>query len=507
MRSELPPPEMATETDPTQKLPLRTRAVRAGGWLALLRAASRFISAVRLIVLAALLRPEDFGLLGVALLAISLVETFSQLGLGEALIQKQESSKELFDTAWVIQVCRGVLLFLLLLTAAPLIGSFFKAPEATSIVRLVSFSLLIRGFTNIGVLHLRRELNYRRLFFYSIAGTVTDFLVSVTLAILLRSVWALVLGMLAGICVSCVLSFLVHPYRPQLRFDPATARQLVRFGQWVFGSSVLVFLLREGDDLFVGKVLGTTALGFYQVAYRISNLPATQITHVVSKIAFPSYSKLQDKPDKLGAAYIHVLTLVSLVSAPLAAGIFYLAPSFVSLVMGAKWEDAIPLIQLLAIFGFIRSIGANAGPLFLSVGRPDLNTKLQLGKVLLMAVTIYPLTMAYGMFGTALTVTLNAVAAKPVTDYLVAKNTRRSVWEIVEPQLWPILAACIMVSVIWSADLYVFRMEGVLQLVVRMVSGALIYSAAMYGFDRGLKLRTLETLRNTLKELRWSQRH
>jgi O-antigen/teichoic acid export membrane protein len=117
--------------------------------------------------------------------------------------------------------------------------------------------------------------------------------VSITLAFTLRNVWALVWGGLAASFVRLFMSYLIHPYRPRLSLARKELQELFGFGKWLLGSGVLVFLVTQGDDLFVGKVLGPAALGLYQMAYLISNLPATEISRTMAQVAFPAYSKLQ----------------------------------------------------------------------------------------------------------------------------------------------------------------------------------------------------------------------
>ncbi|GAI54637.1 unnamed protein product, partial [marine sediment metagenome] len=193
------------------------------------------------------------------------------------------------------------------------------------------------GFVNIGVLYFQKELEFNKQFIYRASGTLADFVVAVAAVLILKSVWALVFGLLAGNFVRLIVSYLVHPYRPHFKLDLAKTKELFGFGKWILGSSILVFLITQGDDIFVGKLLGITFLGFYQMAYRISNAPATEITHVISQVTFPAYSKLQDNLPGLREGYLKTLQLTAFISIPLAGGIFILAPEFTTIFLGDKW--------------------------------------------------------------------------------------------------------------------------------------------------------------------------
>jgi len=343
---------------------LSQKVVKGGFWVFLLRIVNRVFSLIRLIILARILSPNDFGLMGIALLTISILKTFSQTGFEEALIQKKEDIESYLNSAWTALILRGFILFVILYFIAPYAAVFFNSPEAKPIIRVIGFSILFQAFTNIGIIYFKKELEFNKEFIYQFSGTLADFIVAISAVLILRNVWALVLGSLAGSIVRCFMSYLIHPRRPCLSKDLGKVKELFGFGKWIMGSSILIFLIIEGDDIFVGKLLGATALGFYQLAYRISNMPATEITHVISQVTFPTYSKLQDNLPKLREVYLKVLQLIAFLSFPIAGLIFVLAPDFTKIFLGEKWMLMVPAMQILCIFGVTRSINALLGSFF-----------------------------------------------------------------------------------------------------------------------------------------------
>jgi O-antigen/teichoic acid export membrane protein len=396
-----------------QTASLAQRTVRGGLWIFSLRVVNKGLGIIRTIILARFLAPEDFGLFGVAMLALSTLEVFSQTGFQEALIQKKGSVASYLDTAWTISVIRGLLLFLILLLGAPFFAEFFNASEAVLIIRIIAISTLLTGFRNLGILFLTKELDFKKKSFFEFSATFVDLMVSIFLVIMLRNVWALVWGGLAGNLVRLIMSFIIHPSRPRFKFEKEKAAELIRYGRWLFGSGILIFLVTQGDDIFVGKILGVTALGYYQMAFLLSNLPATEITHVISQVTFPAYAKLQDNLPRLKSAYTEVMQVTLLVSFPIAGAIFTLGPDFIQIFLGSHWLPMVPALQVLVIAGFIRSTGSLTGPLFQAVGRPDLGTKLQIAKLILLLIVIYPLTIRWGILGTALAVVINGIIVNP----------------------------------------------------------------------------------------------
>jgi len=389
---------------------LSQRVAKGGFWVFFLRIVNRGVSLIRLIILARILSPSDFGLMGIALLTMSTLETFSQTGFQQALIQKKEDIKSYLDASWTALILRGFILFVILYFIAPYAAIFFDAPEAKPIIRVIGFSILFQAFTNIGVTYFKKELEFNKEFVYQFTGTLVDFIVAISAVFILRNVWALVLGLLAGNAVRCFASYLIHPYRPHLSKDLGKAKELFGFGKWIMGSSIIIFLITQGDDIFVGKLLGVTALGFYQLAYRISNMPATEITHVISQVTFPAYSKLQDNIPKLREVYLKVLQFTAFLSFPIASLIFILAPDFTKIFLGEKWMPMVPALQIFCVLGVIRSIVATMGPIFYSTKKPKIGTQLSLMQLVIMVSLIYPLTMKWGIAGAALAVVLNNLA-------------------------------------------------------------------------------------------------
>jgi O-antigen/teichoic acid export membrane protein len=400
------------ETDSTQKaFRLTEKVVRGGVWVFALRITERCFGLVRTIVLARLLAPSDFGLLGVALLVMSALETFSQTGYSAALIQKKEDTRPYLDTAWTVQMVRGTILALVAFIIAPYVTLFFETDAAKPVLQVIALSVLINGFTNIGIVYFQKDLQFHKHFAYILSGTIADIVVTIPAALLLKNVWALVLGLLASSFVRTITSYLIHPYRPRLKFNMVHFRELFGFGRWVFVSTILMFFLTQGDSVFVGRLFSVTALGFYQMAYSISNMSATEISHVISQVTFPAYTKLQNDMSKLSQAYLKVLRVTAFLSFPAAGLIFALGPAFTKIFLGSKWMPMVPAMQALCVFGIVRSIGSTMGAVIFAVGKPKVQTKVFFIQLVILATIIYPMGIKWGILGVAWAITLPNIAA------------------------------------------------------------------------------------------------
>jgi lipopolysaccharide exporter len=427
----------------SQTEPLSVKVVRGGMWVFALRMINRGLGFIRTVILARLLAPEDFGLLGVAMLSISVLEAFSQTGFQTALIQKKDDVELYLDTAWSVSIIRGIVLFMVLFFSAPVAAVFFRSDQVTLIIRVIAISTLLSGFRNIGMVFFQKELRFNRIFLYELSATLVDLGVAITLAFILRSVWALVW---AGLCTSLVrliMSYVVQEYRPHFRFDNSVFLDLFGFSKWVVGSSILVFVITHGDDIFVGKMIGISALGLYQMAYSLSNLPATEITHVISQVTFPAYSKLQDNLVKLRDAYLKVLQITAFISIPTAIAIFTFSSEFTQIFLGQKWVPIVPIIGILVFAGLVRSLAATAGCVFYAIGKSSLDMILQMIRLLFLALAIYPLAMKYGIIGVSFAVFFSIFVANIGFSILVLRITRCNPILFLKTMLFPLVSGAL----------------------------------------------------------------
>jgi len=318
--------------------------------------------------------------------------------------------------------------------------------------------------------------------------------------LILKDVWALVIGQIAVGLVSLVVSYLIHPYRPSIHLDLKKSKELFGFGRWVFGSSILAFLLTQGDDIFVGKMLGITALGFYQMAYRISNMPATEITHVISQVTFPAYSKMQDDLPRLREAYLRVLQLTAFLSFPIAGLIFILGPDFTKIFLGEKWMPMVPAMQVLVFGGLVRSIAATSGYIFYAVGKPKIDTALQIVRLSVLAVLIYPFTIQLGILGTSIAVFLSIFISCIGFSFASIKITKCGVKKFAKMIILPLINVSIAVLLI--LELKTLMNIGIWGFVTLTCTGTLSYIIITYLLDKFFNYGVQLLIKESIQSLR-----
>lgn len=462
---------------------LSHRVVKSGMWVFAGRIVDRAFYFIRLIILARILLPQDFGVLGIAMLMILNLETFFRTGFSDALIQRKEITDEYLNSAWTTGIFRGIILFTIVYIAAPYVAAFFNSQQAGPVIQVLGFSFLLRAFTNIGVIYFQKELEFNKQFLYQFAGSLADFVVAVSAAYILKSVWALVFGILAGDFIRLVASYIIQSYKPKLVLDFKKAKELFVFGKWIWVSSIIMFILTQGDNAVVGRLLGAAMLGLYQMAYSISNMPATEYSHLIASVTFPAYSKVQDDIEKLRRAYLEVLKISAFIAVPLAGGIFVLGPDFTRIFLGEKWMPMVPAMQVLALYGMISSI-VFPGPLLMAIGRPDLRTKLQIVGLAIFSICIYPFTIWWGITGAAIAATTYVVIAGCVALFVIFNligSPYRAIFKILSP---PLLNSIFMVTIIFLLKTFMLDYVDLVRLILFACLGIAAYGSGAMLFDK-----------------------
>jgi len=468
------------------------RTVKSGIWVSATKMSLRLSQVLMLIVLARFLPPRAFGLIGIALLTLSAMRRFTEIGLDAALIQqKADNVDEYLDTTWSLEIGRGLLIFGVLFVSAPYIASFFDEPQAGIIIQVLSVSPLLRGLRNPAVVYFRKDLAFHKEFVYQASGGVSQLVVAVGYVLYSPTVWALVFASISRPAVQTVLSYWLHDYCPWPSPNLEAAKELVDYGKWITGASIVRFVYSQGDDAFVGWFLTASSLGFYQYAYRIADLPATELSGIVSQITFPAYSQLQENMEELRDALLQTTRLTAFVTFPIAFGIALVAPSFVRSIIGSEWVPMILTMQVLAMYGLMHSITRNFGAVWKSLDRPDLITKTGIVRIVCIAIFIWPATARWGFEGTAFVVTgVYLVPMLPLDVYLTSKVTETSSIAFYMEYLYPCIAAGTMFGVLWYARGLV-ELSPLVEFVLLVPSGAIVYvlvSALLeWQFDWGIE--------------------
>ncbi len=463
---------------------LSRKVTKGALWVTVSGICSRGLGIISSIILARLLLPSDYGLLAIATAIMSMMQGLTTTGFGSALIQKQKKPEDFLNTAWTFELVKYFILFVILFFLAPLFALFFKEPAAIAVLRVISFSLIFQGLTNIGIIYFRKKLDFKKQFIFNIVPQIIYIIVVIPLAFILRNVWALVWASMVRGLVVCVISYIMHPYRPHLDFNIIKAKKLFNFGKWILGSSIIVILRKQGITMFVGRFLGIPMLGFYDRSEAFSTALFQQLTEIIWQVGYPAYSQLQKVTVRLKRAYLLTLKLLTFFGLPMAGGLLILSWDFTHLFLTDKWIAIVPVIQVLCLSAMIGFITTPAGIMFQAVGRPSIGTKIATAGVVILAITIYPLSLKWGITGTAVSILISTLITLPVHCYMAIKISKCTVAEFIRPILLAMVNTGIMMIAVFGIKNYLFVKISFVQFFSLVVGGAAIYFVVSYFFDK-----------------------
>jgi O-antigen/teichoic acid export membrane protein len=449
--------------------------LRGSAWMVGMRWALRLIGLVSTAVLARLLTPADFGIVAMAMIVSGLLDTAAYAGVDLALIRAGAHGREYQDTAWTIQLLQALIVGALLLVAAPLAASYFGEPRVAGVIAWLALKSALDGFTNIGIVAFRKELDFAREFRFNFYSKMINLVVVVTAAWLLRNYLALVIGLVSGSLITVLLSYVMHPYRPRLSLSHA--RELWGFSNWLLVSRIGSFASRKADQFMVGGAVGATALGSYHVGNELSTLPTMELVMPMRRALFPTLSRLRDDPASFRAAVLNTFSVLSILCFAIGFGMVSVAAELVPLVLGAQWKAAIPLVQWLALYGAFAGLASVLEVPMWVEGRTDVSALQSWVEVVLLVPLMLLALRAFGVEGAALSRALIAAAILPFMLWLAARVCPLSFRELFAA-LWRPLTAAIAMALLLRAPLP--YPDGLVPtLIVKVLLGALFYAAAL----------------------------
>jgi PST family polysaccharide transporter len=362
-----------------------SRARTALGWRALNQFSNQGIRIVVSIVMARLLMPDDFGIVGMAAIVTGLANVFRDFGFGQALVQRPELEEKHSKSAfWATFVMAGLLcggIYYL----APLAGSYFQDDRMVPVLRVMALSFLVTPFTVVPRSLLQRDLDFKRPFLADLSGNITYGVVGVTTVVLGQEYWALVWALLSSRVMASIVLCALMRYVPPLIPTLHGARDLLGFGAGITGSHLVGNLANRADFLIVGRLMTASTLGLYERAFKVARMPVDIASRIANQVAFSAFSRVQHDMDRLRKAHGRLTSSVATLTWPAIAVMIVSAPEAIPLILGEQWSEAVRPVQVLGFATMLMGIGYSASSTFKAVGRVDLNLYVQILVLLLVS--------------------------------------------------------------------------------------------------------------------------
>ena len=322
------------------------RTAIGAGWLIAWRMVTRSLGMVSTLVLARILVPADFGLVAMATAFSGAVEAFSELGLLEALVRRPDTERAAYNTAFTMQVGRGLATGGVIAVSSPALSTWFAEPRLVPVLLVLAALAVVSGFENIGIVEFRRALQFNIEFKLQFVPRICQFAVTIAAAWLLRSYWALLIGIAVSKLTRLAMTYAIHSYRPRLALS--RWRELVGFSFWTWASTIAVLVWERCDAFILGPALGAGALGIYMLAEELAVLPITELVAPASRALFAGFSIMQNQGTKLVSVALPVISGLLMVVLPLAIAVSATAGQIVVVLLDQKWYGARPLISIFA---------------------------------------------------------------------------------------------------------------------------------------------------------------
>jgi lipopolysaccharide exporter len=421
---------------------LRGKMARGAAWMVLFKFIDRGIGLLSTLLLARLLSPGDFGIVGMAMAFVALLELLGGFGFDMALIQRADATPAHYNTAWTFNVIVGATIGLLMLAGADLVAEYYHQPTLAWVIRAMAVNAVLQGFGNIGVVAFRKEMQFNKEFWFLLSKRLITFPVTITLAFVLKNYWALVIGIIAGRALELGISYVAHPYRP--RFTVSAAPDLLHFSKWLLVLNLLNFIKERAAYFVVGRMGGAHALGLFSVTYELASMPGTELVAPINRAVYPAYARIAHDRNALQREYLSVMGMISLAAIPAIAGMAAVAKLLVPLALGPDWLDAIPVLQLLAFFGIAQVMQSNAYSLCLASGRVKVYTGIQTAHASLIVLTLIVFMYWRGLNGAALAYVMTALVMLPITFGIVLRMLAIPVAVFLANVWRPVVAAAVM---------------------------------------------------------------
>lgn len=459
---------------------LRDKAVKAAGWSALQNFGSQGISFVVVLILAYLLGPSAMGLMALASVFIAFIQVFLDQGITSALIQREDLEPEHLDSAFWSNLVLGVGLMLLSWGLSDWVAARFNEPALADILRALAPIFLIGALSTVQQALLTREFAFKSLALRSLVGTAGGGVVGVGMALANFGVWSLVGQQLVEQLLNLSVLWWASPWRPRWRFSWGHLRPLWNFGLPVMAFNFSNFFNRRIDDLLIGYFLGTVALGYYSVAYRIIRVLVLLLTNTTLQVGLPTFSRLQQQPELIRSAFYTVNQWTSLISFPLFMGVGVFAPELIMLCFGPSWTPSISVMQVLSIVGVLQSILFFNSTVLMAMGKPSWRLGINVLQAVVGTLCFY-LAVPWGITVMAATYVFSSYMLAPLYLWLVHRLIKLDFLFYLKQYLSPFVSTLIMAAALLSFKLLLAPFLSLFWiLMVGSILGTLVYLGGIY---------------------------
>jgi O-antigen/teichoic acid export membrane protein len=455
---------------------LRLRVLRGAAWTTSAAVSVQVSRLIFGVALARLLTPHEYGIAGMALVFSALILGISDLGLGAGLVQRATITEADRSTVFWTSVAVGFALAGIGLALSAPLAAFFGEPAVRPLFAAVSTGFVVTALGRAHAALYLRDMAFRAISVRTIAATVAGGIVAVVIAALGHGAWALVGMHLANGVVTTTLLWCFSPWQPRLMFSLSSLRALSAFGLNVLGARVFEYLHFNGDKVLVGRFLGSSSLGFYNVAFNLVVLPFSALLLALIDTLFPAMSRVQQDHARVATGWLRATRMLVAITTPAMLGLVVVAPDFVAVLLGHKWDPAIPVLQLLAVAMAIYAAAAFSTTVLMAVDRTGTNLRFTICEMAVIALALV-IGLRWGIAGVAAGYLSAIIVTRSSLQWLTARTLGISPLLLAKTLVGAVHAALGMLVIVWAARTVLVELDvpAAVRLVAVPVIGMLVY--------------------------------
>lgn len=399
---------------------LKDKTVKGVIWSSVERFSVQGVHFLVMIVIARLLDPKDFGLVGMLAIFMAVSQSIIDSGFSQALIRKQDRTDTDQCTVFYFNIVVSLCLYLILFAIAPWVADFYNEPQLTSLMRALCLMVVINSMAVVQRAIYTATLNFKTQAKATFMAAIVSGVVGVSLAWLGFGVWALVWQQLSSAIANTLLLWWYSSWRPRLIYSWKSFRELFAFGSNMLISGLLDTIYNNIYQIVIGKIFSASSLGFFTQAKHISALPSSNIHSIIGRVTYPVLSKLQDDDERLAANYRKILRMSAFIIFPLMCGLAGLSRPLINLMLGSKWDFSATLLVPLCMAMMWYPVHAINLNLLKVKGRSDLFLRLEIIKKIL-GVSMLVATAPFGLIVMCYGTIVNSIVALIINTYYTGK--------------------------------------------------------------------------------------
>ena len=469
---------------------LKSKTAKGLIWSSIERFSTQGIQFLIMIIMARLLAPKDYGLIGMVTIFLAVSQSLIDSGFSQALIRKQNRTDIDNSTVFYFNIVVSSTLYIILYTCAPFVADFYNQPELTSVMRVICLGVIINSLAVVQRALFTIKIDFKTQAKASLTAAIFSGCLGIFLAYKNFGVWALVTQQLINLTTNMLLLWLFSNWRPKAIFSWQSFRELFSFGSKLLASGLIDTIYKNIYPIVIGKLFNASSLGHYTRAHQFSEFPSSNVTGIIQRVTYPVLCGIQDDMQRLEEIYRKILKLAAFVVFPLMIGLAAVAKPFVNIILGSQWEFCGQLLQIICFAMMWYPIHAINLNLLQVKGRSDLFLRLEIIKKIL-GISVLCITAPLGLIYMCYGQIFNSLVALVINTYYTGKLIKVGFLKQIRDLLPTIVLSLTMFAAIWTMNR--FLESNNLQLIIGIIVGVIIYFFGSY-FFRFAELKLLFSL-------------